>query len=170
MFISVHPFSICIDSIISTFHRLKAAGIHTPKSSIGSTPSCSHPVPDMAMLSEVHPGNYVFYGPCCHVLMFNHYKQWCSQFVWNHNIICCTSRRTAVPYWVLQTWGCCSTGTDAGHRSLSTQEPVTCRLWVGSTESWWWGALTHRIRHHWRTPGTQVRDHYVDLYEGWFIF
>ncbi|XP_067287590.1 D-serine dehydratase isoform X2 [Pseudorasbora parva] len=41
--------------------KLKAAGIHTPKSSIGSTPSCSHPVPDMAMLSEVHPGNYVFY-------------------------------------------------------------------------------------------------------------
>ncbi|KAK7945100.1 hypothetical protein WMY93_000828 [Mugilogobius chulae] len=28
---------------------------------IGSTPSCSHPVQDMAQLSEVHPGNYVFY-------------------------------------------------------------------------------------------------------------
>lgn len=41
--------------------KLKAAGIHSPKSSIGSTPSCSHPVPDMAKLSEVHPGNYVFY-------------------------------------------------------------------------------------------------------------
>lgn len=41
--------------------RLKAAGI-TCKSSIGSTPSCSHPVKDMAQLSEVHPGNYVFYG------------------------------------------------------------------------------------------------------------
>lgn len=38
--------------------------MHSPKSSIGSTPSCSHPVPDMAMLSEVHPGNYVFYGQC----------------------------------------------------------------------------------------------------------
>lgn len=41
--------------------RLKDAGA-TCKSSIGSTPSCSHPVKDMAQLSEVHPGNYVFYG------------------------------------------------------------------------------------------------------------
>ncbi|XP_012678852.1 D-threo-3-hydroxyaspartate dehydratase isoform X2 [Clupea harengus] len=41
--------------------KLKAAGIQGVKSSIGSTPSCSHPVADMAMLSEVHPGNYVFY-------------------------------------------------------------------------------------------------------------
>ena len=29
---------------------------------MGSTPSCSHPIKDMALLSEVHPGNYVFYG------------------------------------------------------------------------------------------------------------
>lgn len=41
--------------------KLKAAGISCPVSSIGSTPSCSHPVTDMALLSEVHPGNYVFY-------------------------------------------------------------------------------------------------------------
>ncbi|XP_064183616.1 D-serine dehydratase isoform X2 [Anguilla rostrata] len=41
--------------------KLQANGIHCSKSSIGSTPSCSQPVPDMAMLSEVHPGNYVFY-------------------------------------------------------------------------------------------------------------
>lgn len=40
--------------------KLKAIGI-TCKSSIGSTPSCSHPVKNMAQLSEVHPGNYVFY-------------------------------------------------------------------------------------------------------------
>uniref|UniRef100_A0A3Q3ME00 Uncharacterized LOC113134930 n=1 Tax=Mastacembelus armatus TaxID=205130 RepID=A0A3Q3ME00_9TELE len=40
--------------------KLKCVGI-TCKSSIGSTPSCSHPVPDMAKLSEVHPGNYAFY-------------------------------------------------------------------------------------------------------------
>uniref|UniRef100_A0A8C5HVC7 D-serine dehydratase n=1 Tax=Gouania willdenowi TaxID=441366 RepID=A0A8C5HVC7_GOUWI len=51
--------------------KLKAVGI-TCKSSIGSTPSCSHPVDDMSQLSEVHPGNYVFYdtqqsviGSCC---------------------------------------------------------------------------------------------------------
>lgn len=40
--------------------KLQSVGI-TCKSSIGSTPSCSHPVKDMARLSEVHPGNYVFY-------------------------------------------------------------------------------------------------------------
>uniref|UniRef100_A0A3Q3EE49 Zgc:162816 n=1 Tax=Labrus bergylta TaxID=56723 RepID=A0A3Q3EE49_9LABR len=40
--------------------KLKAFGIIC-KSSIGSTPSCSHPVKDMEQLSEVHPGNYVFY-------------------------------------------------------------------------------------------------------------
>ncbi|KAM4604897.1 D-serine dehydratase [Polymixia lowei] len=40
--------------------KLKAVGI-TCKSSIGSTPSCSRPVKDMAQLSEVHPGNYAFY-------------------------------------------------------------------------------------------------------------
>ncbi|XP_015214715.2 D-serine dehydratase isoform X1 [Lepisosteus oculatus] len=41
--------------------KLKTAGIPCPKSSIGSTPSCSHPVSDMALLSEVHPGNYIYY-------------------------------------------------------------------------------------------------------------
>ncbi|XP_077472132.1 D-serine dehydratase [Stigmatopora argus] len=40
--------------------KLKIFGI-TCKSSIGSTPSCSHPVQDMVHLTEVHPGNYVFY-------------------------------------------------------------------------------------------------------------
>uniref|UniRef100_A0A8C5F4R7 D-serine dehydratase-like domain-containing protein n=1 Tax=Gadus morhua TaxID=8049 RepID=A0A8C5F4R7_GADMO len=40
--------------------KLRAAGINC-KSSIGSTPSCSHPIKDMGQLSEVHPGNYVFY-------------------------------------------------------------------------------------------------------------
>uniref|UniRef100_A0A4W4FFM4 D-serine dehydratase-like domain-containing protein n=1 Tax=Electrophorus electricus TaxID=8005 RepID=A0A4W4FFM4_ELEEL len=52
------------------FMERYAVPVHSPlgtnfpnfcNSSIGSTPSCSHPVPDMAMLSEVHPGNYVFY-------------------------------------------------------------------------------------------------------------
>lgn len=49
--------------------RLKDAGI-TCKSSIGSTPSCSHPVKDMARLSEVHPGNYVFYGAYTKILTY----------------------------------------------------------------------------------------------------
>uniref|UniRef100_A0A8C1ZYL4 D-serine dehydratase n=1 Tax=Cyprinus carpio TaxID=7962 RepID=A0A8C1ZYL4_CYPCA len=47
--------------VLEFMEKLKAAGIQGVKSSIGSTPSCSHPVPDMAMLSEVHPGNYIFY-------------------------------------------------------------------------------------------------------------
>ncbi|XP_028836744.1 uncharacterized protein LOC114790664 isoform X2 [Denticeps clupeoides] len=48
-------------SVLQFMEKLKAVGIQGLKSSIGSTPSCSHPVADMAMLSEVHPGNYVFY-------------------------------------------------------------------------------------------------------------
>ncbi|XP_056149621.1 D-serine dehydratase isoform X1 [Lampris incognitus] len=46
--------------VLQFMDKLKAVGISC-KSSIGSTPSCSHPVKDMACLSEVHPGNYVFY-------------------------------------------------------------------------------------------------------------
>ncbi|XP_048366475.1 D-threo-3-hydroxyaspartate dehydratase-like [Sphaerodactylus townsendi] len=41
--------------------RLQEKGISCPVASIGSTPSCSHPVPEMAKLQEVHPGNYIFY-------------------------------------------------------------------------------------------------------------
>ncbi|XP_068197228.1 D-serine dehydratase isoform X2 [Antennarius striatus] len=48
------------DLTLQFMEKLKAVGI-TCKSSIGSTPSCSHPVKDMSRLSEVHPGNYVFY-------------------------------------------------------------------------------------------------------------
>ncbi|XP_034411242.1 D-threo-3-hydroxyaspartate dehydratase [Cyclopterus lumpus] len=48
------------DLTLQFMEKLKAAGV-TCKSSIGSTPSCSHPVKDMAQLSEVHPGNYGFY-------------------------------------------------------------------------------------------------------------
>uniref|UniRef100_H3CR49 D-serine dehydratase n=1 Tax=Tetraodon nigroviridis TaxID=99883 RepID=H3CR49_TETNG len=48
------------DLTLQFMEKLKDAGI-TCRSSIGSTPSCSHPVKDMARLSEVHPGNYVFY-------------------------------------------------------------------------------------------------------------
>ncbi|XP_054586236.2 D-serine dehydratase isoform X3 [Nothobranchius furzeri] len=46
--------------VLQFMEKLKAVGI-TCKSSIGSTPSCSHPVQDMSKLSEVHPGNYIFY-------------------------------------------------------------------------------------------------------------
>lgn len=42
--------------------RLRRAGVPCPQATIGSTPSCSHPVPEMSQLTEVHPGNYLFYG------------------------------------------------------------------------------------------------------------
>ncbi|XP_062998701.1 D-serine dehydratase-like [Elgaria multicarinata webbii] len=41
--------------------RLQEAGVSCSVCSIGSTPSCSHPVPEMGKISEVHPGNYIFY-------------------------------------------------------------------------------------------------------------
>ncbi|XP_036842675.1 D-threo-3-hydroxyaspartate dehydratase isoform X4 [Oncorhynchus mykiss] len=46
--------------VLQFMEKLKAVGISC-KSSIGSTPSCSQPISDMAKLSEVHPGNYVFF-------------------------------------------------------------------------------------------------------------
>ncbi|XP_078396993.1 D-serine dehydratase isoform X2 [Cetorhinus maximus] len=41
--------------------KLEKAGVRCPRCSIGSTPTCSHPIPDMARLNELHPGNYIFY-------------------------------------------------------------------------------------------------------------
>ncbi|KAM6918639.1 D-serine dehydratase [Xenentodon cancila] len=58
-------------STLQFMEKLQAVGISC-KSSIGSTPSCSHPVQEMSKLDEVHPGNYIFYdvqqamiGSCC---------------------------------------------------------------------------------------------------------
>lgn len=48
-------------AILQFANRLQEAGVECPRTSIGSTPSCSHPVPDMGRLTEVHPGNYIFY-------------------------------------------------------------------------------------------------------------
>ncbi|XP_030052755.1 uncharacterized protein LOC115465980 [Microcaecilia unicolor] len=48
-------------TVLQFMDKLQKAGVQCPKSSIGSTPSCSHPVPDMGKLNEVHPGNYIFY-------------------------------------------------------------------------------------------------------------
>jgi len=39
----------------------KETGISCPRIAIGSTPSCSQPIADMKEISEMHPGNYVFY-------------------------------------------------------------------------------------------------------------
>ncbi|XP_072324244.1 D-serine dehydratase isoform X2 [Scyliorhinus torazame] len=41
--------------------KLEKAGVRCPRCSIGSTPTCSHPIADMARLNELHPGNYIFY-------------------------------------------------------------------------------------------------------------
>ncbi|KAF7245733.1 D-threo-3-hydroxyaspartate dehydratase [Varanus komodoensis] len=42
-------------------HKLQEAGLSCSVCSIGSTPTCSRPVPKMGRLTEVHPGNYIFY-------------------------------------------------------------------------------------------------------------
>uniref|UniRef100_S4RB37 D-serine dehydratase n=1 Tax=Petromyzon marinus TaxID=7757 RepID=S4RB37_PETMA len=56
--------AFCSRWVFATFYlplyRLAEVGV-TTRSSIGSTPSCSLPVPRMGALSEVHPGNYFFY-------------------------------------------------------------------------------------------------------------
>ncbi|XP_075602999.1 D-serine dehydratase-like isoform X2 [Balearica regulorum gibbericeps] len=48
-------------AVLDFVTALRQAGVPCPQASIGSTPSCSHPVPEMAQLTELHPGNYLFY-------------------------------------------------------------------------------------------------------------
>ncbi|XP_009082768.1 PREDICTED: D-serine dehydratase-like, partial [Acanthisitta chloris] len=48
-------------AVLEFVTTLRQAGISCPQATIGSTPSCSHPVPEMSQLTEVHPGNYLFY-------------------------------------------------------------------------------------------------------------
>ncbi|XP_067835033.1 D-serine dehydratase [Heptranchias perlo] len=48
-------------AVLEFVEKLEKAGVSCPRYSIGSTPSCSHPIPDMGRLTELHPGNYVFY-------------------------------------------------------------------------------------------------------------
>ncbi|XP_051467267.1 LOW QUALITY PROTEIN: D-threo-3-hydroxyaspartate dehydratase-like [Apus apus] len=48
-------------AVLDFVTKLREAGIPCPQASIGSTPSCSHPVPEMSQLTELHPGNYLFY-------------------------------------------------------------------------------------------------------------
>ncbi|XP_077160555.1 D-serine dehydratase-like isoform X2 [Paroedura picta] len=49
------------ERVLEFMQKLQEEGVPCPVASIGSTPSCSHPVPEMAALHEVHPGNYIFY-------------------------------------------------------------------------------------------------------------
>ena len=41
--------------------KLKDLGVEVRNWGIGSTPSCSHEGDEMKRLTEIHPGNYVFY-------------------------------------------------------------------------------------------------------------
>uniref|UniRef100_UPI00398F0E3D D-serine dehydratase isoform X2 n=1 Tax=Pristiophorus japonicus TaxID=55135 RepID=UPI00398F0E3D len=50
-----------IAATLQFVEKLEKAGVRCPRCSIGSTPSCSHPIPDMGRLNELHPGNYIFY-------------------------------------------------------------------------------------------------------------
>lgn len=110
--------------------RLNAAGISC-KSSVGSTPSCSHPVDDMAKLSEVHPGNYVFYGALLlkqHLWVVN-LMHWQGFFD-----VMLGFRRAAGGDRLLQPGGCGCESFNQSHRTLSTQEPAPDRLWVECTQ------------------------------------
>uniref|UniRef100_A0A8C9FQ75 D-serine dehydratase n=3 Tax=Pavo cristatus TaxID=9049 RepID=A0A8C9FQ75_PAVCR len=49
------------NAVLSFVAALRQAGVPCPHASIGSTPSCSHPIPEMSQLTELHPGNYIFY-------------------------------------------------------------------------------------------------------------
>ncbi|KAK2519597.1 D-threo-3-hydroxyaspartate dehydratase-like protein isoform B [Columba livia] len=48
-------------AVLDFVTALRRAGVPCPQASMGSTPSCSHPVPEMSQLTELHPGNYLFY-------------------------------------------------------------------------------------------------------------
>ncbi|XP_025945508.1 uncharacterized protein LOC112977401 [Apteryx rowi] len=48
-------------AVLDFVAALRQAGVPCPQAGIGSTPSCSHPVPEMSQLTELHPGNYIFY-------------------------------------------------------------------------------------------------------------
>ena len=42
--------------------RIREAGVMCPSVGLGSTPTASQPSPLMNNITELHPGNYVFYG------------------------------------------------------------------------------------------------------------
>lgn len=52
-----------INLLLEVVNYLQAAGIECPDVGIGSTPSCSlQTQPEIGKLTEMHPGNYIFYG------------------------------------------------------------------------------------------------------------
>ena len=50
-----------VEMMVSLARKLKEAGLECPHWGVGSTPSCSHASNRFENLTEIHPGNYVFY-------------------------------------------------------------------------------------------------------------
>ena len=49
-------------SSVAPVCRLRADGVLCKEVTVGSTPSCHCPSDNMSLLTEIHPGNYVFNG------------------------------------------------------------------------------------------------------------
>jgi len=50
-----------MEAVVRLVERLKVEGLDCPTWGIGSTPSCSHRTDKFQAVTELHPGNYVFY-------------------------------------------------------------------------------------------------------------
>ncbi|XP_065831942.1 D-serine dehydratase-like isoform X1 [Oscarella lobularis] len=50
-----------VESISDLAKKIRASGIDCPIVSIGSTPTCSVAKNDLGAVTEIHPGNYIFY-------------------------------------------------------------------------------------------------------------
>ena len=50
-----------LEAMVRLVERLKEEGLECSSFGIGSTPSCSHPTDKFQSVTELHPGNYVFY-------------------------------------------------------------------------------------------------------------
>ena len=50
-----------LEAMVRLVDRLKKEGLECPTWGVGSTPSCSHRTEKFSCVTELHPGNYVFY-------------------------------------------------------------------------------------------------------------
>lgn len=57
----VHAEKETVDRILWFVEKLKEKGIKCPEYGTGSTPTCSQAINELGKLTELHPGNYVFY-------------------------------------------------------------------------------------------------------------
>ena len=58
---ALEVYTVCLVTDWMSF-RLSEGGVKVPSVSIGSTPTASKPTDTMKELTEIHPGNYLFYG------------------------------------------------------------------------------------------------------------